>query len=253
MDYPLEYNSFQKFEQIYDDYEFQDLYSFFGDKSILLNEKSENELDLLSIIKENFKYSSDVIINKKKSNPKSLKFESHCFFTPILKGNDPIINTNKTQKRNIYFISRKSMRKEMKDNIIKKIKSKFFKSIKKILKGKLLQKYKYKKSFKYLPPKFISDIKKINNKSIWEQTLLEFFTGKLECNNIVLKLLKSDKIGEISLKDIFCDYLNSQEFKDSIQSINNERNVDQNYIDDYIQNANNFIHYFTQEYKKTKN
>ncbi len=140
----------------------------------------------------------------------------------------------------------------MKDNIIKKIKSRFFKAIKNILKEKLQTRYKYKGSFKYLPQKFISNIKKENNRTFWEEKLLEFFEGKLKSDNKVLELLKEDKIGEIKLKDLFNDYLNSQEFQESIPNSENERNVDQNYIDDYINYSKEFINYFTEEKKVKK-
>jgi len=141
-------------------------------------------------------------------------------------------------------MSRKKNRKGMKDNIIKKIKSRFFKSIKKILKEKISIRYKYNKSFQYLSQKFISNIKKENNKSFWDETLIEFFGEKLKSDNIALKLLKEDKIGEIKIKDLYNDYLNSQEFEESIPNIKNERNLDQKYINDYVNYSKKLINYF---------
>ena len=96
------------------------------------------------------------------------------------------------------------------------------------------------------------DISIENNNSFWEETLLEFFERKLESNNKALDLVKEDKIGEIKLKDLFNDYLNSQEFVDSIPSIDKEDNIDQNYITDYINNAKEFINYFQQKKPRKK-
>ena len=224
----------------------------FDEEYFLVKEKNENEFDFSTPIKMAPKHSSVAIKTIKNINSKFPKFQSHCFFNPKLKDDEQIIIKNKrTKKKNIQFLSRKTNRKGMKDNIIKKIKSRFFKAIKNILKEKLQIKYNYKKSFKYLSQKFIGNIKKENNRTFWEETLLEFFEGKLKSDNKALELLKEDKIGEIKLKDLFNDYLNSQEFQESIPNSETEKNVDQNYIDDYINYSKEFINYFT-EVKKVK-
>ena len=57
----------------------------------------------------------------------------------------------------------------------------------------------------------------------------------------------------MTLKDIFNEYLNSQEFKDSIPNTKNEKRVTEGYINDYINNAKDFINFFTKgknNYKK---
>ena len=66
----------------------------------------------------------------------------------------------------------------MKDNILKKIKSRFFKTIKKQLKSRLIKSYNFKKDFKFLPQKFICDISKETNKLIWNQNFLKFMEDK---------------------------------------------------------------------------
>ena len=71
----------------------------------------------------------------------------------------------------------------MKDNIIKKIKSRFFKYIKKSLKERLLYEYNYKKSFYFLSQKLISDISKKNNANIWDENFLDFLENKLQDKN----------------------------------------------------------------------
>ena len=48
----------------------------------------------------------------------------------------------------------------------------------------------------------------------------------------------------MKLKDIFNEYLNSQEFKDSIPNAKNEKRVTEGYINDYINNAKDFINMF---------
>lgn len=246
-EYPMFYKP-EKYEIFDDDNEFQNQCCFSNDEFFYISENNEVNFDFFPRIKEVIKYPTDTIKKIKKSNSISPKFQSHCFFNAKLKNYERInINNKKKQKKPIYFISRKKNRKGMKDNIIKKIKSRFFKSIKKILKEKLFKTYKYNKSFQYLPQKFISNIKKENNKSFWEETLYEFFQGKLKSDNKALKLLNENKIGEIKLKDLFYDYLNSREFEESIPNISNERNVDQQYIDDYIYYSKEFINYFNDK------
>ena len=48
----------------------------------------------------------------------------------------------------------------------------------------------------------------------------------------------------MTLKEIFNEYLNSQEFVKSIPNKENEKYLNQKYVDDYIFYANNFINYY---------
>ena len=189
----------------------------------------------------------------------SNRFNIFHLFNPKLiennqnKENDEI-NINKNHKKNILFLSRKKERKEMKDNILKKVKSRFFKNVKKRLKERLAKEHKIENSFNFLSQKFISDVTKKNNESIWEEKFREFLEIKLIDNikDEILKSLKNDKIGEITLRELYNEYLNSQEFEDSIPNNENEKNVTETYIKDYINNAKNFINYFTGEKKNSK-
>ena len=189
----------------------------------------------------------------------SNRFNIFHLFNPKLiennqnKENDEI-NINKNHKKNILFLSRKKERKEMKDNILKKVKSRFFKNVKKRLKERLAKEHKIENSFNFLSQKFISDVTKKNNESIWEEKFREFLEIKLIDNikDEILKSLKNDKIGEITLRELYNEYLNSQEFEDSIPNNENEKNVTETYIKDYINNAKNFINYFTREKKNSK-
>ena len=223
--------------------------------SLLGIEKNEDEPVSLSKIIDNPKLPSDIIQNIKKPNSKSPKFETHYCFNPKLKNNEKGIKNKKLPTFLTTNINTK--RKRDKDNITKKIKTKFFGSLKKVLKDKIeiknkRNKNKDKKAFKFIPQKFITNIKKENNKTFWEETLLEFCEEKLEKGNKALELIKEDKIGEIKFKDLYNDYLNSQEFEDDLQKIKSEKNADQNYIDDYVNNAKDFINYFLLARPKKK-
>lgn len=188
------------------------------------------------------------IFNDLFSTPKlSSKFEMFHLFSPKLLESKDTIAYPKKQKQKKLFLSRKKNRKKMKDNILKKIKSRFFKNIKKTLKERLKRRYNYNGSFKFISQEFICDISKATNKLIWNQTFIEFIAEKSVDNNKakILDALKKDKIGIMTLKEIFNEYLNSQEFVESIPSENKENDVNQKYIDDYIFYANNFINYYT--------
>ena len=191
------------------------------------------------------------LINPNLSNLKSKlspKFETFNIFSPKLIKSEDIIVKPKRPRKKILFLSRKKNRKEMVDNILKKIKSRFFKTMKKQLKERLIKGFNYKKKFKFLPQDFIRDVSKKNNKLIWNQTFLEFMKDKSKGNlnnDIILKALQEDKIGNMTLEEIFNEYLNSREFVNSIPNEKNEKELNQKYIDDYIFYANNFINYFT--------
>ena len=191
------------------------------------------------------------LINPNLSNLKSKlspKFETFNIFSPKLIKSEDIIVKPKRPRKKILFLSRKKNRKEMVDNILKKIKSRFFKTMKEQLKERLIKGYNYKKKFKFLPQDFIRDVSKKNNKLIWNQTFLEFMKDKSKGNlnnDIILKALQEDKIGNMTLEEIFNEYLNSREFVNSIPNEKNEKELNQKYIDDYIFYANNFINYYT--------
>ena len=240
------------YDQFLDDLLSKDPIRPSDDLSLLLIEKNEDELDLFPDINEEPKNQSDIIKNIKVSKSKIFKFESHIFFNPKLKDIEQIMK--KKQKKNIRFIARKRNRNRKKDsdNINKKIKIKFFAAMKKILKEKVDLRYKTKKPFKFMSKEFKNDITIANHKSYWEETLLEFCEEKLEKGNIALELVKEDKIGELKLKDIYNDYLNSQEFEVDILHIQSRSNVDQNYIDIYKNNAKEFINHFLEKQPKRK-
>ena len=184
-------------------------------------------------------------------NVKNLKFKvihdvnSLKLFTLKMESNSMKEAFEEKNKGNKFFIAKKKRRKEMNDNIRKKVKSKFFKSIKKKLEDRL-QSVKI-----FFAQKFIASVskKEKENQLMWEQNLYTILEKHLRINkNIILELLKNDEIGEILLKDLYNEYLNSQEFEDNIPY--NKKDATPSYINNYINKAKDLINYFTNNEKK---
>lgn len=184
-------------------------------------------------------------------NVKNLKFKvihdvnSLKLFTQKMESNSMKEAFEEKNKGNKFFIAKKKRRKEMNDNIRKKVKSNFFKSIKKKLEDRL-QSVKI-----FFAQKFIANVskKEKENQLIWEQNLYTLLEKHLRINkNIILELLKNDEIGEILLKDLYNEYLNSQEFEDNIPY--NKKDATPSYINNYINKAKDLINYFTNNEKK---
>ena len=165
-------------------------------------------------------------------------------------------------------------RKENSDNIRKKIKCRFLKSLKKALNKKLIL-VGSKETFDFLPQNFVCNISKSLNKYILDKTLEEIFSinfikeenkDKLKNKNIVNenKYLKNKKVLEylkeneeiseklnyniikdMKLYQIFEEYLISKEFEKDIE-VMKRKNEDNNYIYNYIKLACNFIDFFSQ-------
>ena len=190
-----------------------------------------------------------------------------------------IYKNNKKQKNR--KINEKKIRKDKPDNIRKKIKSRFLK----ILKNKINEKLKSAKSelfFENLPQCFISNISKNGNKFILDLTIKEllnknFFEDdtskdnsektfidkkrnpnkeKYEKNQKVLKYLESKSdirkssnfnvISRLTFREVFKEYLKSEEFENDILELKNKNNSDK-YIKDYINKAYDFLDYFSKE------
>ena len=184
-------------------------------------------------------------------NVKNLKFKvihdvnSLKLFTLKMESNSMKEAFEEKNKGNKFFIAKKKRRKEMNDNIRKKVKSKFFKSIKKKLEDRL-QSVKI-----FFAQKFIANVskKEKENQLMWEQNLYTILEKHLRINkNIILELLKNDEIGKILLKDLYNEYLNSQEFEDNIPY--NKKDATPSYINNYINKAKDLINYFTNNEKK---
>ena len=194
-------------------------------------------------------------------NVKNLKFKvihdvnSLKLFTQKMESNSMKEAFEEKNKGNKFFIAKKKRRKEMNDNIRKKVKSNFFKSIKKKLEGRLQSGHGHATVNKQIKisfvQKFITDVtkKEKENQLMWEQNLYTILEKHLRINkNNILELLKNDEIGEILLKDLYNEYLNSQEFEDNIPY--NKKDATPSYINNYINKAKDLINYFTNNEKK---
>jgi hypothetical protein len=220
-----------------------------------------------------FKYINDEIRNESlKAKIKKDKFAQNKLKFNIYINNEKQKNRKKNEKK---------IRKNKPDNIRKKIKSRFLK----ILKNKINEKLKSAKSelfFENLPQCFISNISKNGNKFILDLTIKEllnknFFEDdtskdnsektfidkkrnpnkeKYEKNQKVLKYLESKSdirkssnfnvISRLTFREVFKEYLKSEEFENDILELKNKNNSDK-YIKDYINKAYDFLDYFSKE------
>ena len=156
-------------------------------------------------------------------------------------------------------------RKENQDNIRKKIKRGFFNCalIKKL--NEKLKSIGSRKYFRKFPQHFVSDVNKLRNKEIFGMTLGEIFCkkelylpeNKEGLNNYLnnLKVIKSEEVEENevfnkilnkTIRELFEEYLNSEEFK--VEEINRlkEKKMKDEYIERYISLARYLIAFFTQ-------
>lgn len=186
-------------------------------------------------------------------------------FTNTEKDNTPDeVKENKMVKEIIKRKKRRP-RKENKDNIRRKIKRGFLNTG--VIK-KLNQKLKNIGSnlyFMRFPQSFVSDIYRKTNKEVVNMTLAEIFVNKEintsknrpDLNNYYhnLKVVNSDEIKKneemqkiLNMKycDLFEDYINSDEFK--IDEINRlkRKNVNEEFINRYINVSKTFIKFFRQ-------
>jgi hypothetical protein len=153
------------------------------------------------------------------------------------------------------------LRKEDPDDIRKKIKSRFVKSLNKYI-NQILNSLNINKKFEYLPQSFISIISKSKNKEMLDKTLEDIIISFKQDNSLknknnyqLLEYLKenytnNNRIKKIyivfstSIRKLFNEYLNSEEFDKSIDKLEKEGNYS-NYIHNYISLANNFVEYFS--------
>ena len=173
---------------------------------------------------------------------------------------------NKISPKNVKF-SRK-IRKFNADNIRKKIKSRFLKTLKIAINQKLKNANSIK-FFNLLPQKFICNVSKNINKDVLFKTFKEIYSKDFceiqkqnivdynkYCQNIeVLKYLERrndiakksnyDNIKDMKYYQIFDEYLRSEEFENEIANLKKEKEKEE-YINDYIKLACNFINFFLQ-------
>ena len=156
-------------------------------------------------------------------------------------------------------------RKENQDNIRKKIKRGFFNCalIKKL--NEKLKSIGSRKYFRKFPQHFVSDVNQLRNKVIFGMTLGEIFCkkelylpeNKEGLNNYLnnLKVIKSEEVEENevfnkilnkTIRELYEEYLNSEEFK--VEEINRlkEKKMKDEYIERYISLARYLVAFFTQ-------
>ena len=204
-------------------------------------------------------------------------------FEKMYTNNHSVLCKFKVKKKNQQITRRKrhkSVKRKLKpDNIRKKIKSRFFKAIRMRV-NKMLKESKSKELFDLLPQCFIINITKKKNQQIMDmpfKTLLAYnFIAEeknmeqhsdmkcskdkwnvdikkydknlrvicyLEQNKEIAKKSKFDIIGNMTVAQLFDEYLKSAEFEKEVVKLRNEGN-DDSYIKDYIVKAFGFINYF---------
>jgi len=161
---------------------------------------------------------------------------------------------------------KKLKRYECKDNIRKTIKRRFLNTYLKNGLNDKIKKVGYNLFFEYYPQKLVSQISREKDKQILEMKLLQIFENKdlydeKNLNNYyhnlkVIEQLKLEENPELNIilnkkyKDLFDEYINSDEFR--IKEINRlkETNKDDNYIAKYIYLSKNFIEFCSQDIKE---
>ena len=214
-------------------------------------------------------------IREESLNPKQKNEEfsqNHFLFNIFVKNKKQIFRRKPKEKKK---------RKDKPDNIRKKIKSRFLKLLKARI-NEILKNAKSEYFFDNLPQCFISNISKNGNRFILDMTFKEILTtnffeddtsndnsnttftnkkrnpnkvkydknqevlGYLEKNNNISKSSNFNVISKLTFRDIFKEYLKSEEFEKDILVLKNKNNSE-NYIKEYINKAESFLDYFSSE------
>ena len=160
----------------------------------------------------------------------------------------------------------KKKRKYKSDDIRKKIKSRFHKTLKNIV-NDMLKKGGSKKFFDFLPQNFTGNVSKKVNSQSFEMTFNELLSynfldkknktadsKKSEKNKEVVEYLEQnpeisknsgyDLIKNIKYKDLLKIYFSSAEFENSISRLKEEKE-ENDYIQEYIYRAKNYIEFYS--------
>ena len=196
------------------------------------------------------------------------------------------IEYQKIQSDKSVSINRKKHKRKYKpDDIRKKIKARFHKSIKNII-NENLRKAGSRKVFTFLPQTFVSSISREKNKEIFNLSLRELLQmnfvndneeekkyqnkrvdlAKYQKNVKVLEYLDKhpdicqnsgfDIISKMKYSELLEEYFHSDEFQRAIIKLR-EENEDEDYIREYIHRAKTYIKFFenmpTNKGKRTTN
>lgn len=219
-------------------------------------------------------------LNETKKNEKPSKFYifnegSGKFFLNkkrfIIDEKEEITDIKSNNSDNLSFDSEKHIKKGKKkrkfkpDDIRKKIKSRFHKTLKNIINNKL-KIAGSQKFFDFLPQSFISNISRGKNKialemtykeilltNFFKETNIEVDLKKYEKNLKVLEYLNENEdiqrksnfinICSLTYKEILNEYFFSKEFEDSVEQLKKE-NEKQKYIEQYIAKSESYIEFF---------
>ena len=179
------------------------------------------------------------------------------------KGENLLAETPRKLQRRKKIIKK---RKENSDNIRKKVKARFLKSLKNEI-NKKLKRAGAKYTFSFLPQAFVCNLSKEKNKEVLNLSLEEIFKinfcndvkerkadlEKYKHNLFVLKYLENNQsiceksnfnnIKKMKFSKIFNEYLESKEFGLEISTLKKEKENDR-YIKDYIIKARNLLTFF---------
>ena len=222
------------------------------------------------------KFNSFFSINNSMKNSKIIEPKFDDELNVIYKNKNEVFKSrNKTlDKFKIEHNKLKQKRKYKADDIRKKIKSRFHKSIRNII-NENLKKAGSKYFFSFLPQIFISSIsrgkncqtlnlsykellkkdfvsdideKKYKNKKVdiskYKNNLLVL--DYLDKNPDICKKSGFDIISNMKYSDLLEEYFKSEEFDNSIMKLR-EKNEEEYYINEYINKAKNYVKFFSQE------
>ena len=195
------------------------------------------------------------VSNEMNKKSKKIKVKKIKFLSSLQK-------YRKKKKKNII------RRKQNSDNIRKKIKARFLKTLKEVINQKLKEAGS-KIFFSFFPQSFVCTLTKKTNRIIFNMALKDIYltnfnyeeSGRNAKQNIkkykhnlsVLKYLENDTniseksyfniIKNMKLSDIYKDYLSSTQFCKVISTLKQEKESEK-YIKAYIIKAKNFIKFF---------
>ena len=230
-----------------------------------------NESEISEMSKDNFNYleyeNSNKNFEEEKKANKSLNEQITCLNNLCLK-----FSTKK------YFIAANGKKKKVKkkrkykpDDIRKKIKARFHKTIKNII-NENLKKAGSAEMFDFFPQCFIGNVSKRINSKAFDLTYKELLStdfhkevksnylnskadiDKYTRNQKVLKYLEEnqeiskragfDIVQNIKYKELLSMYFNSSQFENSIYTLKDEKESSE-YIQEYIHRAKTYVNFFS--------